>query len=108
MVVSIETGFREASGLVFGNHPQCTTDFHVELVQGSDHFQYLVELGTVFYISPCGAHTNPRASSSLCLEGLHFDLFHAHQPCGLYLRMVSGGLRAISTIFGTTSRFNGY
>lgn len=103
MVVGVEPGLLQASGLVAGEHAQGAAGLQAELLDAADHLQDAVERRAVADLAPGGAHAEPGRAVVAGPAGGGQHVADVHQGLGGDVGVVPRGLGAVAAVLGAAA-----
>jgi len=105
MIVIVQPGIGQPLGLFRRQHAERHAGFHAERFHAFDHGDHSLHVA-LFGITPGRAHAIPRRPTLFCLARLRQHPLDFHEFGSLQTGRISGGLTAVTAIFGAAARFD--
>ncbi len=99
VIVVVQPGLLEFSGLLVGQHAQGEAGLHAEVMHGADHLDDVIQI-FIRGVAPGGAHAEAACPLLFCDIGCFDHILHRQQLLRFQLGAVFAALRAVTAILG--------
>src|SRR5262245_52880070 len=103
VIVGVEACIGQTLGLRFAQHAEGTTYFQTERRNTADHLEHGLELRTVVYLTPGGAHAESCDALLPCILRCLDDVLYGQQIVAFDAGFIVRALRTVSAILRTTA-----